>query len=607
MRRPKRRIIVRVGKQMKVLLVALNAKYIHSNLAIRYLYHSSKEYKQYLRMKEFTINHSLEYIIRELYKERPDCICLSCYIWNIEMIKDLVREYSLISPRTRFILGGPEVSFDGTGLIEEIPQIDMIIRGEGECSFYQVLDCIVGKKRNIDKIKGIIYSQAGKIRSNQVPSEMSLDALPFPYENELGDYKNRIIYYESSRGCPFQCQYCLSSVNGGVRFRDLQLVIEDLKKLLEAKVRQVKFVDRTFNCNKNHAMGIWKFLIDHSNDYTNFHFEISADLLDEESIDLLKDAPPGLFQFEIGVQSTNEKTLAYIQRKMKFEKVSKIVKKLKKYKNIHLHLDLIAGLPGENYASFKQSFNDVYNIEPEQIQLGFLKVLKGSGIYREQKKYQVQYSLKAPYEVRTTKELSYDEILKLKMIEEMVEVYYNSGRFLNTIRYMILFFDTPFDFYSNLAKYWEEKGCHHIQHNKLQYYSILFHFFQKQINSSTDFLKELMLLDLYTHEKLKKIPQWLDKPMKEEQWELVKNFYHEPENIKEYLPEYLEYTPKQISRMAHIEFFTFDMLEWMNDSSKEPKKTGIGLLFNYKTRCFLDKKKRIIKIYDDAKSVISDS
>lgn len=564
---------------MKVLLTAINAKYIHTSLAIRYLKEYSSDYKD-LYLREFTINHSPDYILNELFQEKPDVLCLSCYIWNIEMIKEIIVEFKKVSPDTLIILGGPEVSYEPEVVLTETEQVDIIIQGEGEITFNKLLNYLKGNQNleGLKDIKGLCYRLEDKILNTGYAPSMDMDTIPFPYK-DFAEFENKIIYYETTRGCPFNCQYCLSSIEKGVRYRSFNLVKGELQQFLDQRVMQVKFVDRTFNCSREHAENIWSYLIEHDNGYTNFHFEISADVLRESSIELLKDARPGLFQFEIGVQSTNLQTIDYIKRKMDLKDLEEKVRKITALGNIHQHLDLIAGLPGEDYQSFGRSFNDVYAMEPEQLQLGFLKVLKGAGLFYDQDKYGLVYREKAPYEILYTKHISFKDMLKLKMIEEMVELYYNSGRFTNGVAYIITYFESPFACFEALASFWEEGGYHHLNHSKLAYYDLLMTFFNNKVQGESEPLIWLLLFDLMQYEKAKKVTEWM-KDYQDETYKLaIRKFYHNEENIKRFLPAYSEMNGKQISRKAHVERFGIDIMSWLEDKTicKEPS----FILFDY--------------------------
>lgn len=570
---------------MKTLLVGINAKFIHSNLAIRCLKKYTEE-KQNIKIDicEYTINQQQELIMREIYKQKPDVIGFSCYIWNYELIKNLVFELKKLMPNVIIFLGGPEVSFNSIEVLETVP-CDLVICGEGEEIFCEFITCL-NENKNYFNVKGITYRLNDEIIQNEQMPPIKLDDVPFVYD-EFFNLENRIVYYEASRGCPFKCQYCLSSGSKGVRFLSLKRVFRDLKVFLDANVRQVKFVDRTFNCNKDYSMAIWKFLSENDNGITNFHFEMAAELIDEEMINFLHTVRKGLFQFEIGVQSTNKKTLKAIKRATLPEKLTPIVKALQKENNIHLHLDLIAGLPYEDYNCFKNSFNYVYMLSPDQFQLGFLKLLKGSALYDDKEKYNLVCTNSAPYEVLNTDWLSYEELLRLKMIEEMVETYYNSNRYQLTIRYLVSLFKTPFDLYEALGDFYEENNFHLAPHSKVGYYEILEKFFKTLNFGDYERLKWYMLYDSYSHEKAKKLPEWLDVSMKDKYKKAIYDFVDNRENVENYLKEYLEFDTKQIIRSAHIEVFPFDPI------ANEQRLTA--LLFNYRN-CDLLGNAKVVKI-----------
>ena len=569
---------------MNIILSTLNAKYIHTSLALRSIKAYCNDFKDDIKILEFTINHQENYILNEIFKNKPDILAFSCYIWNIEQTIDLVRELKKVLPSTSIILGGPEVSYDGEELLKSYKEIDIIVSGEGEETFYELLRNYKDNNGDLSDIEGIIYRIDGKIIKTRERKLLDLDDIPFPYE-DFDDLSNQILYYESSRGCPYQCQYCLSSRDKKVRFLSLERVFSDLQYFLKENVKQVKFVDRTFNCNKKHSLSIWKYLMENDNGKTNFHFEISADILDDETLELLAKARPSLFQFEIGIQTTNIDVLSTIERKMDFDKLSNIVKRIKSNKNIHQHLDLIAGLPGEDYNSFKRSFNDVYSLYPEKLQLGFLKVLKGSKMRHNKDEYGLVYKDKAPYEILFTKELSYRELLKLKMIEEMLEIYYNSGHFYYSIRYISSYFDSPFDFYEALADYWESRGFHHINHSKLSLFTNLLNFYQEKINKNEKIFKELLKFDMYLHEKVKKFPDWMFSINEKYKME-IRDFYNNEENIKNYLPKLIDCSPKVISRRAHLEIFPINITDIIKNIELEReigevKEEAVAVLFDY--------------------------
>ena len=521
---------------MKILLAACNAKYIHSNPAVYDLRAYASRFKESILLGEYTINQTKDEVLKDIYRSGADVVCFSCYIWNISYIKDLIHDLKKILPGTAFWVGGPEVSFDAEKLLKELPQLAGVMVGEGEETFLELAAYYIEGKGTLEQIRGIAYRDGEEIRHNGWREIMDLSKVPFAYE-KTEDFTNRIIYYESSRGCPFSCSYCLSSIDKKLRFRDLSLVKKELQFFLDRKVPQVKFVDRTFNCRHDHAMAIWKYIQEHDNGVTNFHFEISADLIREEELELMSHMRPGLIQLEIGVQSTNPETIQAIHRTMNLEKLKKSVARIKSYGNIHQHLDLIVGLPYEDYESFRNSFNDVYSMEPDQLQLGFLKVLKGSSMYQEAEKYQILYKDREPYEVLCTRWLSYKDILRLKMVESMVEVYYNSGQFQNTLNWMVSAWISPFDFYESLGEFYEEKGYGEISHSRIRRYEILLEFIREKTSFSESLASQYMVYDLYLREKLKKRPSFASdqKPYEKTIWNYRK--------------------VRQIPKTAHIEIF----------------------------------------------------
>lgn len=534
---------------MKILLAACNAKYIHSNLAVYNLRAYAEDYRKNIVLKEYTINQQKDEILRDIYLEKPDVICFSCYIWNISFVKEIAEDLKKILPDSVFWAGGPEVSFDAEDFLKKNPGFFGVMVGEGEETFRELCRFYVDKKGSLEEIPGIAFGFGEKIRHNGWREIMDLSNVPFAYE-DMEDFRNKIVYYESSRGCPFSCSYCLSSVDKKLRFRNLDLVKKELQFFIDRKVPQVKFVDRTFNCKHSHAMEIWKYILEHDNGITNFHFEISADLLKEEELSLMEKMRPGLIQLEIGVQSTNPETIKAIRRTMDFKKLSEIVDRIHCFENIHQHLDLIAGLPYENYESFQNSFNQVYALKSEQLQLGFLKVLKGSLMKEMAEEYGIIHKEKEPYEVLSTKWLSYGEILKLKTVESMVEVYYNSGQFQNILNYMESFFEDAFSLYEELGKFYEEKGYHSISHSRMRRYEILLEFLEQRQEISREKAVDAMLLDLYLRENLKSRPSFApsQKPYEKMVWEYRRE--------------------KKIPKTAHIEVF----------------QNGDIVLFDYETR-----------------------
>ncbi len=565
---------------MKIILTAVNAKYIHSNLAVYTLQSSAEKAGVFPEIREFTINQSKDSMLRSLFLARADVVCVSCYIWNISIVEDLITEYHKISPKTKIWLGGPEVSYHAEEMLEQYPFLAGIMKGEGEVTFREIAVYYQNQEngmegKTLEEIHGITYRDAdGAVKSNPWRPVMDLSEVDFPYAN-LKKFENRIIYYESSRGCPFSCSYCLSSIDKRLRFRNLDLVKKELAFFLEQKVPQVKFVDRTFNCKKDHAMAIWKFIAEHDNGVTNFHFEIAADLITEEELELLNTLRPGLVQLEIGVQSTNPQTIEAIHRKMDFGKVTEIVNRIAKGRNIHQHLDLIAGLPYEDYASFRRSFADVYALRPQQLQLGFLKVLRGSFMYEHTKEYDCHYQEREPYEVLYTKWLPYDDVLKLKDVEEMVEVYYNSGQFVHTLPMIERLYENPFDFFQELGDFYRAKGYSEAAHNRIQRYEILLEFLRDEKQQDEAFFRQMMVLDLYARENMKTRPHFAKDPS---EWKNEsRDFYQKEAETRTLLPSYTTYDWKQLQRMTHVEVFDYDVLG-------NGEKARTVLLFDYQKR-----------------------
>ena len=500
---------------MKIFLTAINAKYIHSNLAVYSLRAYAKDYQEQIAIGEYTINNRVDYILEQIYKAKPDVLCFSCYIWNMDYVEELITEYHKLCPEVPIWVGGPEVSYEVETFLAEHPQVTGVMIGEGERTFKQLCRYYVNRAGSLEEIKGIAFrdQDSGKTVFTPVQEPMNMSDIPFCYDH-IENFENRIIYYESSRGCPFNCSYCLSSIDKKLRFRDIELVKKELAFFIEKKVPQVKFVDRTFNCRHDHAMEIWRFVKEHDNGITNFHFEISADLLNEEELALIHDMRPGLIQLEIGVQSTNEITIREIHRTMKLELLKDIVRKIQSGENIHEHLDLIAGLPYEDYATFAKSFDEIYALKPNQLQLGFLKVLKGSYMYEHAAEYEIVYHAKTPYEVMKTKWLSFDDVLKIKQVEEMLEVYYNSGQFEITMKVMEPLFDSAFVMFQKLGVFYEEKGYFGMSHSRIRRAEILLEFMreQKSEDAVLQMLEESLTFDLYYRENCKSRPFWAPSP-----------------------------------------------------------------------------------------------
>lgn len=556
---------------MKILLAACNAKYIHSNLAVYDLQAYASDYADHIVLKEYTINQQKDDIMRDIYLEHPDVVCVSCYIWNLSFVKELMADLIKILPGADFWAGGPEVSYDAEKFLTENSEFKGVMVGEGEETFKELAGYYVEKNpQDLKNMTGICYRDGDQIIHNGWRQIMDLSSIPFIYK-DLSEFKNRIIYYESSRGCPFSCSYCLSSIDKKLRFRDTETVKKELQFFIDNKVPQVKFVDRTFNCKHDHAMAIWKYINEHDNGVTNFHFEISADLLREEELQEMSTMRPGLIQLEIGVQSTNPDTIKAIHRTMDFEKLKGIVDRIHSFGNIHQHLDLIAGLPYEDYDSFRHSFNDVYALKPQQLQLGFLKVLKGSHMMEMCREYGIVYKTQEPYEVLSTKWLDYDHVLKLKTVENMVEVYYNSGQFQNTLEYLEKFFPDAFSIYERLGSFYMEKGYGDVSHTRMRRYEILLEFLEDVPEISMDQVKDQMVYDLYLRENLKSRPGFArdQKPFERQIWDfrkrekVAKNAHVEVfADGKVLLFDYADRDP--LTNNAHVTDVTKDVFENLN-------------------------------------------
>jgi len=548
---------------MNIILTAINAKYIHSNLAVYSLRAYAKPYRDEITIAEYTINQQTNEIMMDLYKKKPDVLCFSCYIWNLTYVETIIREIRKLMPTIPIWVGGPEVSYDAKEVLERLPEVTGVMFGEGEETYLELMRHYHNEGKQLKEIEGIAYrGDQQEICQNSWRPVIDLSTVPFVYE-DMENFRNKIIYYESSRGCPFSCSYCLSSVDKCLRFRDLELVKKELQFFIDEEVPQVKFVDRTFNCNHKHAMEIWKYLVEHDKGITNFHFEVAADLLNQEELTLIGKMRPGLIQLEIGVQSTNEDTIKEIRRTMKFSEVARIVRRINEKKNVHQHLDLIAGLPYEDLTSFKKSFNDVYGLYPEQLQLGFLKVLKGSYMEEQKEAYGLVYQSKPPYEVLYTNWLSYEDILELKMVEEMVEVHYNSGQFAHTLRQLEREFESPYQMYFELGRYYEVQNLHMMSHSRIRRYEILLDFILELHTDKEELYRELLVFDLYLREKVKSRPDFAGE-------------YTVPKELKH-----------DQGKRTHIEQFHYDV-------AGDCKKRECLLLFDYENRSKLTRDASIV-------------
>lgn len=560
---------------MKFLLTAINAKYIHSNPAIYSLRaYAGEELRQSIELAEYTINQPVQGILADIYCRKPDVIGFSCYIWNWRIVQELLEELPKVMPDTQIWLGGPEVSYDADKLLEKFPCVKGIMVGEGETVFRELMAyyvCLgvaqvptssITAPAHLEDVPGLCL-RSGYTRP-QAPADLS--AIPFLYE-DLTPFTNRIIYYETSRGCPFRCSYCLSSIDKTVRFRDINTVKKELRFFLDHQVKQVKFVDRTFNCKREHAMEIWQYIYEHDNGVTNFHFEISADILREEEIVLLNQLRPGLAQLEIGVQTVNPETLRAICRNMDIDRLEANVAAIRRGRNVHLHLDLIAGLPYEDYGSFGHSFDRVYRMKPEQLQLGFLKVLKGSLMHKMAEEYGIYYLDNPPYEVLYTRWLSYEDVLRLKGIEEMVELYYNSSQFTHTLPVLETAFESPFAMFEALADFYREKGYFTNSPARAYRYQVLLEFAGWYDETREQVYRELLTYDLYLRENLKSRP----------------DFTKDLTSYKDRIREFLRMANRQRS-LTHIEPFQYPVWDVEAVNAGEKNEEDEFVLFDYTMR-----------------------
>ncbi len=523
---------------MKIVLVALNAKYIHVNLAIHSIRGVCREFSP--EICEFTVNDNVDNIIASLHSKKADVIAFSCYIWNIEKILYISQCLKKVNPNLKIILGGHEVSHDAEKLLRDNPCIDFIIRGEGENPSYSLFSALKGGLP-LENVPSLTYRCSDKIREIELAPSGNLNDYPFAYDETIRKFKGKIIYYESSRGCPFNCSYCLSGDNRRVNFLNIDRVKKELMFFIENDVPLVKFVDRTFNADRKRANEIWKFIIDNSKK-TCFHFELAGSLLDDEAIEILKEAPEGIIQFEIGVQSTNEKTIGEIGRSIEFDKVRKNVKKLLSLGNIHIHLDLIAGLPYENYESFKKSFDDVISIRPHVLQLGFLKLLKGSRLRNQAEEFGYKYKEKSPYEVMENNFISFDEIIKLKFIETVFDKYYNSGDFKRSMDFLFDRVKSPFEIFERISDYFCENNLFDIPVSLEAYYEMLEKIFPY------DGFGDYVRVDRLTNRKAK-LSYENEPEFKERCFEFLKR----QENLENYLPKFKGMPPRKIYTKLRFE------------------------------------------------------
>ena len=560
---------------MRILLTTLNARFSHSSLALRYLRSFCQEKFYDIQMEEYTINDQINYILGEIYLRKAELVAFSCYIWNIDKILEIGSKLKKISPATILVLGGPEVSFEVAELMRLHPYIDYIVFGEGEQTFSELLlnlyqsrsETIVGPG-----ILGLAYRVDGQVVMNsERPLLGDLDQIPSPYLlSDPVELKNHVVYYESSRGCPYNCQYCLSSVQTGVRYFSLERVKADLICLINNGIEHIKFVDRTFNCHRERAREIFRFLLEHipNKQQISYHFEMGASLIDEATLKLIEIVPPGLFEFEIGVQSTNLETLASVERKADWSLLKPVVQRISKLQNIHIHLDLIAGLPKESYSSFRRSFNDVFSLRPHLLQLGFLKLLKGSGLRKQAASFGCVYSDHPPYEVLSTGVMDYEQLLRLHSIEDLVEKYYNSHRFQNCIE-LLLFVGagTPFDFFEFMALFWEDQGLHRRPHSANALFQILGSFVEQneskfRINSRV--FMEVLKFDYLLQSGGVQPSAWFSRSFLNNQKQRTHDFLSSQKNIMKLLPHFQGCSAREINKFVHVEIFELDIVGLTN-------------------------------------------
>lgn len=611
---------------MKVMLATLNSKFIHTNLAIRYI----REYSRYLEgreyeviLREYTINNSKDYILKDIYMKNIDILAFSVYIWNVDDVIKLCENIKKVNPRVRIILGGPEVSYDFEDVIKKYECVDFVLYGEGEVEYRDLMLYLLGKMK-LEDVRGICYRSEGRIITNKpMPLIENLDEIPSPYEKiDKTEYENKIVYFESSRGCPFNCQYCLSSAINGLRYFSLDRIKRDLKNLIDAGVSQIKFIDRTFNADRKIAKEVMSFLSENDNGFTTYHFEVTAHLIDDDMLEFLKDFKPGLFQFEIGVQSTNEKTLEAVGRVDDFARLSKVVRTISGYKNIHQHLDLIAGLPYEDFTRFKKSFDDVFSLEPECLQLGFLKMIKGIGIRKVSDFHKYEYKDYPPYEILSNKYMSYDDIYRLKDIEEILEIYYNSGNFFLSLKFIInRYYKSPFDFFDELASFFNLYGYFDVSNGRNKLYEILLDFFKEVVLVKTDInrvriedvidlsrnlekntgidldrsfgniadgiieeleiFREVLKYDFISLGKVSSFPSFFSRIEVDNYKDFGHKFLQNKDNQKKYTPKHFNKPAKNIIRYVHFEEFRYKILDLKSDIYQDVEKAENTIMFYY--------------------------
>lgn len=487
----------------KIVLTAINSQYVHLNVAVRYLKkYVEKNSDIKLDIYETNINNQLMNIIKDLFEKQPDMIIFSTYIWNKEYVFSITKELKKILPDVKIALGGPEVSYEWDKIMAENQEIDYIFTGEGEKVLLNFFT------KDISEVKGVVYKEGDNLKYNGIePLIENLDIIPFPYDDDELQDRTKIFYYESSRGCPFNCSYCMSSIDKSVRYYSIDRTKEDLKRFIDSPIKLLKFVDRTFNLSKEKYMAIWRFLLENYREGITFHFEINANIFDDETLDFLETVPKGYFQFEIGVQTIDAQAMKSIGRINKLEKLEYNIRRISR--NIHLHLDLIAGLPYETYDKFRESFDYVHRLKPEMIQLGFLKLLKGTKMYDEREKYGYKYFSKPPYEVFSNEFISFAEMVKLKNLEKILDFYYNSEKFPESVQWIIEnHYESAFSFYEDVAEYFDKRGYLKVSHKESTLFTLLYEFYLDKGLKDREIFVEYLKYDYLMLGKTGFYPEW---------------------------------------------------------------------------------------------------
>ncbi|UFJ39196.1 B12-binding domain-containing radical SAM protein [Brevibacillus humidisoli] len=578
---------------MKIVLTTLNAKYIHSSLALRYLRSYVKPSFPDVELVEYTINDVTMNIVGDIFKRSPDLVAFSCYIWNIRETLDVISNLKKVLPEVPIVLGGPEVTYDADYWLKSHPAIDVIVIGEGEETFRELCEAyqearLRGTQTDLQTVNGIAYRHEGRVRYTMPREQLKdLNQIPSPYEEHLEELDNRVVYFEASRGCPFKCQYCLSSIEDGVRYFSMERVKRDLQRLIEREgVKTIKFVDRTFNIHKKYAMEIFQFLIDNHNG-TVFQFEITADILKPDVVDFLADnAPPGIFRFEIGVQSTNDETNRLVQRIQNFEKLSYTVKRIKESGKIAQHLDLIAGLPEEDYASFRKTFNDVFALRPEELQLGFLKMLRGTGVRARAANHGYIYMEEAPYEILGNDILSYTEILRIKRVEDVLEKYWNAHRVDRTLEWILgRHFETPYDFFQEFGDYWEEQGWGRLGHQLEDLFVRLYQFLQERSREGLEHVLSLMKFDYLYNQKHRPRKLWWPDPMEKREMQEVYRQLQQQEQDGLLPGGFMQDLASEKEYFKHtvVTSVSFDIRRWLEHGEFNPGTFALVVYYPYRS------------------------